>query len=102
MSEQDPQELAKATAQLEKWEAMEQGMIDRLMAAGWITKAVVLDNKGIRSFEWTDFGKQRCRELHRMLVELGFRDGRAVTMRRGEYDILVDFTGDCIAHYGLE
>jgi hypothetical protein len=41
MSEQDPQELAKATAQLEKWEAMEQGMIDRLMAAGWITKAVV-------------------------------------------------------------
>jgi hypothetical protein len=102
MSEQDPQEVSKATAQLEKWKAMEQGVIERMMLAGWLRKAEVIDSKGIRSFEWTQLGIERCREIHNLLVELGFRQGRAVSMRRGEYDILVDLTGDCIAHYGLE
>ncbi len=87
---------------VEMLQVMEQGVIERMIQAGWIRKAIVLDSKGARSFEWTALGIQRSREIHSALVELGFRDGGSVRYRRGEYDILMDFTGDCISHYGLE
>jgi len=86
---------------LRRHEAMEQGVIDRMMAAGWIRKATIIRNKGMRAFEWTALGIDRSREIHSMLVELGFREGRTVSHRNGEYDILVEFTGDCISDYGL-
>jgi hypothetical protein len=87
--------------EIEIQRAMEQAIIERLALSGWLESAMVLDDRGIRSLRWTPLGVQRCRELHQMLVELGFCDGRRVSHRVGDYDILVDLIGDCIAHNGL-
>jgi len=81
-------------------EARQNLVIERMMRAGWIRKATVIDTQGIRSFDWTPVGIDRSREIHTMLVELGFRDERSVACRNGDLDILVEFTGDCVAHYG--
>jgi hypothetical protein len=52
----------------------------RLKAAGWISEASVLtDDKTPNQFsysvKWTDYGKQRRRQFHSIIEELGFASG---------------------------
>jgi hypothetical protein len=70
-----------------------------MMRAGWVRVFEERDGIG-RRFEWSALGIQRARELHVLLSELGYIEGRMESHRVGEYDFLIEFVGDCISQYG--
>ena len=60
------------------------------------------DRDGIRRFDWTPLGIEKARQVRSLLVDLQFIDGRCESHRRGEFDILVELLGDCVAIHGPE
>lgn len=75
-------------------------VVNRLVRSGWITRAIFLDNTGIRKLDWTPLGIEKARQVRSLLVDLQFIDGRCESHKGGELDILVELLGDCTAIHG--
>jgi hypothetical protein len=73
---------------------------NRLVRAGWITGPVFFDHQGMHKLDWTPIGIEKARQVRALLIDLQFIDGRVESHRGGEFDVLVELLGDCVAIHG--